>query len=515
MRKSLATPIITSLVSIISLVVSTSPTHGQGLLRRLQDRVQSLDQQNAGDQDSAATGSGGSVPRAGGQRTNPRRPLVDALLQYGPEIFGNAGSDAPASVESGVASGRPAVGGNPVSGVANFEKATLGIDVLESPPGVPGVLVTGFRSDSRADDAGLQKNDVIVSLDQTLTPKIADIAKFLSQRRPGESVSARVLRGNQMKTIRIPLLGASPVNAEAQQRIGAPVPIRPIPQPPEPGALLPSPPDPGRSALGQFPADGQVESLPAPMSGSATQLSAKAGAEQYGILLGSESTLRGAVIEGVVTGSAANLAGLKPADRVVSVNRLLTHNNTALVRQLENLPEGTLASLGVVRGDAYFIKGMTLTTEISPSGPAVEEQLNAASNQHGSDEKGMAAETGVLEGLGSVLGGLLGGGSKKNGQPRVEAIPQSRKDAPDAKEPVKQTGFEQKVSGQLEKMLGDPPSLNGLPVKSKSATATNPEDAGKQEPTAEEMREQIRQLQEKLKQMEKRSSADGKAVKQD
>ena len=127
----------------------------------------------------------------------------------------------------------------------------------------------------------------------------------------------------------------------------------------------------------------------------------------------------------------------------------------------------------------------------------------------------MAAETGVLEGLGSVLGGLLGGGSKKNGQPRVEAIPQSRKDAPDAKEPVKQTGFEQKVSGQLEKMLGDPPSLNGLPVKSKSATATNPENAGKQEPTAEEMREQIRQLQEKLKQMEKRSSADGKAVKQD
>lgn len=64
-------------------------------------------------------------------------------------------------------------------------------------------------------------------------------------------------------------------------------------------------------------------------------------------------------------------------------------------------------------------------------------------------------------------------------------------------------------------MLGDPPSLNGLPVKSKSATATNPEDAGKQEQTAEEMREQIRQLQEKLKQMEKRSSADGKAVKQD
>ena len=41
--------------------------------------------------------------------------------------------------------------------------ASLGIEVVESARGVPGVLVAGFSPDSRADDAGLRKNDVIVS----------------------------------------------------------------------------------------------------------------------------------------------------------------------------------------------------------------------------------------------------------------------------------------------------------------------------------------------------------------
>lgn len=284
----------------------------------------------------------------------------------------------------------------------------------------------------------------------------------------------------------------------------------PVPRPPLPRAPTPREPAQRRGATEALPLSGQVESLPAPATRPSTQLSNNTGVQRYGILLGSKSRLRGALVDGVVNGSAADVAGIKPADRVVSVDGLLTHDDLAFVRQLENLPQGNLASLGVVRGDAYFIKGMTLTTEIKSGGS--RQQLNASTKQQNADEEKMETETGVLEGIGSVLGGLLGGAGKKDGKAQVEAVPQKREDGLKPSDTVQQTSFEQKVSGQLKKMVGDPPSLNGLPVKPKSKTKDSTTDSGKPEQSAAEMREEIRQLQEKLKQMEQRSQRDGEAV---
>ena len=526
MRKPQATLLISGVILAISATSNAPSVFGQGFLKRLQDRVQSLDQQNAGTQLPPATEPAETGPRAGagGQRTNQRRPLVDALLQYGPEIFAGQGNSNPASVgtdaERGRAAGRAAGAATQTRPTGEFQKASLGIDVLDSAPGVPGVLVTGFRSDSKADDAGLQKNDVIVSLDQTLTPKIADIAKFLSVRRAGESVTARVLRGDQMKTIRIPLLGSQQANIPAAQQSGGPMPDSslsrpplprsPVPNAPVPNAPVPRSPVQARSVTETLPIAGQVESLPAPVARPSTQLSTNTGVQRYGILLGSKSRLRGALIDGVVSGSAADVAGIKPADRVVSVDGLLTHDDRALVRQLANLPQQTVASLGVVRGDTYLIKSMMLTTEIKSGGSG--QQLNASTKRQSTDEENMETETGVLEGIGSVLGDLFGGAGKKDGKAQVEMVPPKREEDLKSSEPVRQTSFEQKVSGQLTKMAGDPPSLNGLPVKPKSETADNATDLGKSEQSAAEMREEIRQLQEKLKQMEGRSQRDGEAV---
>ena len=528
MRKPKTTLMIGAVIFAIGATWSAPSVLGQGLLKRIQDRVQSLEQNNAGPENPAATEPAETGPRAGGQRTDQRRPLVDALLQYGPEIFGGQANSNPASVGKDAARGQATGVPTQTRPTGQFQKASLGIEVLDSAPGVPGVLVTGFRSDSKADDAGLQKNDVIVSLDQTLTPKIADVARFLNARRAGDSVTARVLRGDQMKTIRIPLLGPQQANIVASEQSGGPmpdssssrppVPGPPVPRPPAasgsvsrspvPSAPVPRPPVQGRGVTETLPMAGQVESLPAPMTGPSIQLPAKTGVQRYGILLGSETRLRGALVDGVVNGSAADVAGIKPADRVVSVDGLLTHDDLALVRQLENLPQGTLASLGVVRGNAYFIKGMTLTTEIESGGS--RQQLNASNKQQNADEEKMATETGVLEGIGSVLGGLLGGAGKKDGKAQV--VPQNPKDDLKPIETVQQTSFEQKVSGQLKKMVGDPPSLNGLPVKPKSKTKDNATDSGKPEQSAAEMREEIRQLQEKLKRMEQRSQRAGEAV---
>jgi hypothetical protein len=133
----------------------------------------------------------------------------------------------------------------------------------------------------------------------------------------------------------------------------------------------------------------------------------------------------------------------------------------------------------------------------------------------------MESEKGVLEGIGSVLGGLLGGTERKPSAVQPGVAPQERKAGPNSAsdtKPVRQTSFEQKVSGKLKEMLGDPPSLNGLPVKPKSEPASVPIDAAEAEKTGQtpaEMREQIRQLQEKLKNMEERSQAAEDAAHED
>ena len=508
MRKPIATLTISGLIFAISSIASTPAVFAQGLLKRLQDRVQSLDEQNSADQIPAARTPVESGPPVGGSRTNPRRPLVDAFLQYGPEIFGGQGNNNPADGQPGSVSGHATL----ARPAAQFSKASMGIDVLDSPPGVPGVLVTGFRSDSQADDAGLQKDDVIVSLDQTLTPKIADIARFLSLRRAGETVSARVLRGDQMKTIRIPLLGSQSPSVAANQQQGAAVPLAPLPRPP--ATLAPASKSVAvessvqeRRVSETLSAAGQVESLPAPTNQPATQLTSDNVVGRYGILLGPDSRLRGAWVDGVINGSAAESSGIKPADRVVSVNGLLTQDNTAFVRQINHLPQGTMASLGVVRANAYVIKRMMLTTELKSGAAVVGDQQNASSTQQSADGKGMERENGVLQGIGSVLGGLLGGAGKPPGKGQFEVAPQVRKKGPETSEPVRQTSLEQNLSGQLKEMLGDPPSLDGLLVKPRPGTRQSTNDSEKSEQTAAEMREQIRQLQEKLKRIEQGSQS--------
>lgn len=515
MRQQIATLAMGGFIFAISAMTSASSVSGQGFLKRLQERVQSLDQQNAAGQDANATEPGGSEPGA-------RRPLVDALLQYGPEIFNGQSNDGQGLAGSADDRSRVGVGAAVTTPPVYVGKASLGIDVLNSPPGVPGVLVTGFRSDSRADDAGLKKDDVIVSLDRTLTPKIADIAGVLSQRRPGQSVSARILRGDQMKTIQIPLLGSFQAGSAANQFRGS---GQPVPSPP-----LPSPPLPGRRPIiaSRIPSGSPVAPETLPLATTQEQplrspvlprLNLNAHDEfdefvdLYGIIPGTRSRLRGAVVEGVIQGSAADAAGIKPADRVVAVDGMLARDATAFTRQLKNLPEQAIVSLGIVRGDAYLIKPLTLSAQIQPLPPAdVGEHSGASSESPDAGEQSMEAEAGVLEGIGSVLGGLLGGSRKepvKNDPKTTPQAPREDSKTKPEKQSVRQSSFEQKVSGKLKQIMGDPPSLNGLPVKPAVDPVATP---AKQ--TAAEMREQIRQLQEKLKKMQAESK-EGKTPTQD
>ena len=522
---------------------------GQGFLKRLQDRVQSQTSP-AAEQDTSA-----AAPRSGEQDSASRRPLLDALLQYGPGILSGEGAEKTDARgvnnnfgfrQNGDTAG---AGGLNPAGVAvapsPVNRASLGIDVLESEPGIPGVLVAGFRADSKADDAGLKKGDVIVSLDRNLTPKIADIAQVLDKGQPGQVVAARVLRGDQMITMRIPLLGPRQNLARPENDRGFQI----VPPPPLPQReLLPAMPiTAGQGARpSQTGPNPQGGVLPPPSTQPVGQQPSVLDPQQYGIMVESTPGIRGVMIQGVVNGSAAAAAGLMPGDRVVSVDGKLASNRESLSRQLQGRSKGEVVSLGVVRGERYLVKPFTLSTVIDASANAPNGNKAGSSSQPA--EHFDAGES-LLGGLGSALGGLLGGATEKSNGTQTNNKPAANKqnsasgdranemkpademkpanglaneDVSDTVgKPVRRTSFEEKALGQIPKITSDPPSLKVLQVPSQGSAAiesvTSPR-AGSQsdkensvpaqsQPTASELREQIRMLQEQLKTLEAEANA--------
>ena len=458
-----------------------------------------------------------------------RRPLLDALLQYGPEILP---ADEATRTDArgrgndlGTGQNAAAVGAarlKPVGDRVNprpVNKASLGINVLESEPGMPGVLVTGFRADSKADDVGLEKGDLIVSLDRTLTLKIADIANFLAQCQPGQVVVARVLRGDQMTTMRIPLLGPVPNTKRAENDRGV--------------QILPPPSLPQRELSQAMPQEGV---LPFPNTQRSGQPTSSLDSQQYGMIVKPIQGVRGISIYGVVNGSSAAKAGLVPGDRVVSVDGKLAANCESLARQLQTRPAGDVVSLGVVRGETYLVKPLTLSSVIDASATSLVESKQGPAAQ--SSEKSETGK-GVLGGLESVLEGLLGGATEKStggatnrqlGNSKQSAAADDRIDrsklvkgltnedrAEATGKPVRRTSFEESVPKTPQDQTTDPPSLNVLPLPpqanlplesvTRPPTGTPSVDGNdgsiKSQPTAAGLREQIHKLQQQLQILEK------------
>ncbi|MGI9470364.1 MAG: PDZ domain-containing protein, partial [Rubripirellula sp.] len=185
-----------------------------------------------------------------------------------------------------------ATGDRPMNASAKV-RPSLGIEVLESQSGVPGVSVTGFRADSKAEIAGLRKGDVIVAIDNKPTPSIAAVAAILSERKVGQRVQARVLRGQQIQVVSIPLLGpqapASPLSIDARDNAPVDNPFaETLPRSKEAPALEPAP---------------QSDRAPVALGVSVRPLE---GA-------------RGVSVSEVRPGTPAFAAGLQPGDRIVSV----------------------------------------------------------------------------------------------------------------------------------------------------------------------------------------------------
>ncbi len=68
-----------------------------------------------------------------------------------------------------------------------------------------GVLITGLEDSGAAKAAGILKNDIIINIDNSKIAKFADLQGYLSSKRPGDLVEVSVLRGNDVKKIKVKL----------------------------------------------------------------------------------------------------------------------------------------------------------------------------------------------------------------------------------------------------------------------------------------------------------------------
>ena len=92
-----------------------------------------------------------------------------------------------------------------------IRRARLGINSLEITsevarqfPALPvdgGIIITQVEPGSPAALAGLRRGDILIRLDDTPIGGIGDLARFLRQRSPGDTISIIVIRdGRQITT---------------------------------------------------------------------------------------------------------------------------------------------------------------------------------------------------------------------------------------------------------------------------------------------------------------------------
>ena len=72
-------------------------------------------------------------------------------------------------------------------------------------PDAFGVLIERVTEDGPADEAGLQRNDIIRKVDGTVVRDNLDLISKIASRQPGDTVKLEVLRDGKPKTIKVVL----------------------------------------------------------------------------------------------------------------------------------------------------------------------------------------------------------------------------------------------------------------------------------------------------------------------
>jgi S1-C subfamily serine protease len=81
--------------------------------------------------------------------------------------------------------------------------ASLGTVPDYAGDGRPGVLLSGVRAGSAAEQAGMQRGDLLVELGGTPIRDIHDFMYVLRRAKPGDKTAAVVLRGEERLTVEV------------------------------------------------------------------------------------------------------------------------------------------------------------------------------------------------------------------------------------------------------------------------------------------------------------------------
>jgi membrane-associated protease RseP (regulator of RpoE activity) len=472
---------------IVLFAVQVNVARSQGLLRRIQERVQSrvvpptapAGQAAQSPASDANTQRLSPLDRPGDEQATPE----DSAGRLGQRArFGGSILSRPRTNQ--------AEGGNP----AAASRPSLGIRVVPLTEGAGGLRVAGIRPGSRAADSGLKVDDVIVSVEGRSTPSAESLAGILGSLKVGETVRATVMRDEQTRELSIPLVDAAAV----LRSVAAEIATR--------GS---------ESLLKQSPTETAIIGM--------------------GVNVGDIVGKRGVVVEEIVAGSSAQAEGLQVGDRIVSIDGRLVQDATAFRRELAGRAIGDVVSVNAARNDTFITFELTLQNrsgEVLPSaGPsaiaknATESEAPASAGPASPDVAPNSAAGSpaglppILGGLRSALGGLFGG-SPNNAAPQspaADSVPISDG------EPVQRVGFDEEIkapstapSTNQETLPSDPPSVEKLapPAGEVDTDSTRSGDLQSLEPPAEsvvpedkdqlirELQDQVRQLQQRIRELE-------------
>jgi serine protease Do len=187
-----------------------------------------------------------------------------------------------------------------------LEKA-LGIE------SVMGVLIGDVAAGSPAEQAGVQRGDVITELNGQQVTEVPQLRNLVAAMMPGSKVQLGIVRSGRKQTLQV-TLGELPQASQASTTPG------------EQGGA----PNPERLGIA-------VEDL-------TPELAQQLGVDQS----------QGAVVARVQSGSAAEEAGLQRGDIIEEVNRKKVESAQDLVNIVQALKSGETAAFTVRRGDNSF-----------------------------------------------------------------------------------------------------------------------------------------------------------------
>ncbi len=497
-------------------------------------------------QTSAARPNGAQVPLRSAQSIDPqvRNPIVAAPavpMNPNDEDLGRSVMVAPPSPGAFPT-------GSDSQGSDLQKNGSLGVDVepfSDPVTGVQGVRVTKIGPQSLAGNSGLQVGDVIVGVDGQSTSSIPLIIASLSEKQPGETVVTRIVRDRRTGDLTIPLVdgtanrqvaSAKPANpsdpsteptndepTNSQPMIAQPTPESPIPESPVPANDEPTLAGPALQGLPDNPTPAASPNQAAPQKASSVTKdpsvapvpemkavekindekvvsTAKTSSmietsmiETLGFEVEDAKVVRGAVIKTITSESIGSRMGLETGDRIVSVGEDFVFTGEMLEVRLKQWDGVAPLKLQLIRNQRLLT--LSLDPSASPSSDA-ESKSPADANKSASTSPPAGS---MLSGLGSAIGGFLNKSNDKsssNGNEGNTLSPPTKSSGPAVTSDPLAFGDEEEI-GSVKLDTPTTPIERNLDDNREKTPSTASE--------SENIEEEIRRLENKLKEMKAKS----------